>query len=185
MTLAAHAADTSRDDVVLVDDDDRAIGTMPKLEAHRLGRRHRAVSVIVRDGSGRLLLQQRAASKYHSAGLWTNTCCSHPRPEEAAHAAAARRLAEEMGIAAALGPLFIMQYRARVPGGLTEHELVHVFGGTSQDTPRPDPGEVAAWRWVAFDELVRDVQARPQAYTVWFRQFLAKFGPALAHFSRG
>src|SRR5262245_53833599 len=103
-------ADTSADAIILVDPDDRPIGTMPKLEAHRSGRLHRAVSVFVRDSQGRLLLQQRAIGKYHSGGLWTNSCCSHPRPGEGAAAAAARRLVEEMGLACSLTFLFPMRY---------------------------------------------------------------------------
>src|SRR5689334_21695042 len=122
-------ADNAADQVILVDADDRPLGTMAKLEAHRRGLRHRAVSVIVRDGKNRLLLQQRAAVKYHSPGLWTNTYCSHPRPGEAAIDAARRRLAEEMGVACALSFLFSTHYRADVPGGLIEDEVVHVFGG--------------------------------------------------------
>src|SRR5262245_32152936 len=121
--------DTSTDVVVLVAGDDRPIGTMPKLEAHRRGLLHRAVSVFVRDGSGRLLLQQRAVGKYHSGGLWTNTCCSHPRPGESAAEAAARRLDEEMGLACPLTFLFPMRYCATVSNGLVEHEIVKVFGG--------------------------------------------------------
>ena len=175
-------ADTSFDEVILIDRHDRAIGTMPKLEAHRQGRCHRAISVIIRDTSGRLLLQQRARSKYHSAGMWTNTCCSHPRPAEAAADTAARRLVEEMGIAAPLEALFCMRYRAQVSKHLIEHEFVHVFGGVSDQTPSPDAGEVADWRWRSLRDITDDVDERPEAYTVWFRKLLCEFKTEIARF---
>ena len=167
--------DTSSDLVILVDEQDRPIGTMPKLEAHRQGRCHRAISVIVRDRRGRLLLQQRALGKYHSGGLWTNACCSHPRAGESVADAAARRLLEEMGIAAPLKPLFSMCYRDRVSKQLIEHEFVHVFGGVSDQTPDPNAGEVADWRWQSLGDIMNDIVARPQLYTVWFRRFLQRF----------
>lgn len=163
--------DTSSDEVVLVDADDRPIGTMAKLEAHRLGLLHRAVSVLVRDSGGRLLLQRRALGKYHSGGLWTNTCCGHPRPGEGAMEAAARRLRDEMGFACPLTLLFSMRYRAPVPGGLVEHELVHVFGGRFDGTPEPDPGEAMAWRWRHPASIAEDVAKRPEDHTVWFRKY--------------
>jgi isopentenyl-diphosphate delta-isomerase len=175
-------ADTTHDDVVLVDADDREIGVMQKLEAHRLGRSHRAISVFVRDGGGRLLLQRRAAGKYHSAGLWSNTCCSHPRPGEHALCAAVRRLREEMGVVAQLSPLFSTHYRALVAEGLIEDEIVHVFGGISRQMPDPDAAEVADWCWKTLDEIENDVRERPQAYTIWFRQFLDEFEPEIARF---
>jgi isopentenyl-diphosphate delta-isomerase len=175
-------ADTSFDRVILIDRHDRAIGTMPKLEAHRQGRRHRAISVIVRDTSGRLLLQQRATGKYHSAGMWTNTCCSHPRPGEDVADAAARRLVEEMGIVAPLKPLFCMRYRAQVSKQLIEHEFVHVFGGVSDRAPSPDASEVADWRWKPLGDVINDVDQRPQAYTVWFRKILREFKTEIARF---
>ncbi|KAB2917427.1 MAG: isopentenyl-diphosphate Delta-isomerase [Hyphomicrobiaceae bacterium] len=178
-------ADTTSDLVILVDEQDRAIGTMPKLEAHRAGRCHRAISVIVRDRRGRLLLQQRALGKYHSGGLWTNACCSHPRPGESVADAAARRLVEEMGIAAAVEPLFSTCYRDRVSQRLIEHEFVHVFGGVTDQTPDPNADEVADWRWQSLDEVVSDIETRPQLYTVWFRMFLQRFEDDLARFVAG
>ncbi|ALK10366.1 isopentenyl-diphosphate Delta-isomerase [Blastochloris viridis] len=161
--------------VVLLDGADLPIGTAEKLDAHRQGLKHLAISVIVRDGAGRWLLQRRAAGKYHSGGLWTNTCCSHPRPGEAVPAAAARRLVEEMGIACPLELAFVTTYRAAVEPDLIEHEVVHVFLGTYDGAISPDPDEVDAWRWVAVAELVEDIDARPDAYTVWFRHYVADF----------
>jgi isopentenyl-diphosphate Delta-isomerase len=167
------------DEVILVDADDRPVGTSAKLDAHRRGLRHRAFSVIVRDRGNRLLLQQRAAGKYHSGGLWTNTCCGHPRPGEATLAAARRRLTEEMGFTCPMTLLFITHYRAAVSNELTEDEIVHVFGGRFDGTPEPDPREVADWTWRAPDDVARDVDARPDAYTVWFRKYCHQFWDAV------
>lgn len=168
------------DPVVLVDAGDMPVGTAGKLEAHEKGLRHRAISVLVRDGAGRFLLQQRNPAKYHSGGLWTNACCSHPLPGEAADAAARRRLAEEMGFVCEIAPLFVFHYNAAVPGGLIENEVVHVFGGRYDGAIAPDPVEVSAWKWVGFDELVADIDARPERYTVWFRQYVGRHRDMLA-----
>ena len=172
-------SENSADDVILVDADDRPLGTMGKLAAHQQGLRHRAISVIVRDRDNRLLLQRRATGKDHSGGLWTNTCCSHPRPGEDTREAAERRLQQEMGITCALTHLFTTHYRADVPGGLIEDEVVHVFGGRHDGVPDPDPQEVADWCWKTPDELARDIDARPELYTVWFREYRRRFWPAM------
>jgi isopentenyl-diphosphate delta-isomerase len=177
------AVDTTNDRVVLVDKWDRPIGAMRKLDAHRLGRRHRAFSVIVRNSEGKLLLQRRNTTKYHSGGLWTNTCCSHPRPGEEVGRAAQRRLAEEMGIAAELLPLFSLRYRAQVSEQLIEHEFLHVYGGISDETPQPDSSEVAAWRWVTLAEVTQDIRVHPIAYTYWFGKILRDFAPEMALFT--
>ena len=139
------------------------------------GLRHRALSVIIGDRRGRVLLHRRAAGKYHSGGLWTNTCCSHPRPGEPTGDAAVRRLAEEMGINCALAPLFTMNYRADVSNGLVEDEIVHVFGGHFNGAPAPNPHEVSEWCWKSFAEIERDVDERPEIYTVWFRKIRHEF----------
>jgi isopentenyl-diphosphate delta-isomerase len=176
-------ADTTHDHVILVDQYDNEIGIMPKLEAHRRGRCHRAISVLIRDAAGRLLLQQRATGKYHSGGLWSNTCCSHPRPGEDVLHAAMRRLREEMGIVACLSPLFTIHYRARVSDQFIEDEFIHVFGGTGGRSPSPNAFEVAGWCWKTLAEIEQDVRERPQAYTVWFRRFLDEFEQEIARFA--
>lgn len=155
--------------VILVDRTDSPIGTEDKLRAHRLGRLHRAFSIFVFHPAGPVLLQRRAAAKYHSGGLWCNTCCSHPRPGESVGAAARRRLREEMGITCGLRPAFAFIYRAQVDGGLIEHEYDHVLIGQTTARPRTDPREVADWRWVDRAVLDRDVRARPSGYAAWFR----------------
>ncbi len=172
-------SETAEERVVLVDEADRPIGTAPKLEAQRQGRLHRALSVVVRDRAGRFLLQKRARGKYHSGGLWTNTCCSHPRPDEPVAEAARRRLAEEMGIEAEPVPILTTIYRAELDNGLIEHELVHVFAVTYEGPVRPDPAEADGFAWVAPDELVADIARRPERYSYWFKLYVREHWPAL------
>jgi isopentenyl-diphosphate Delta-isomerase len=154
--------------VILVDSNDTPVGVCEKQAAHVAGVLHRAFSVFIFDGSGRMLLQRRASTKYHSGGLWSNTCCSHPRPGEETAAAAQRRLSEEMGIACAVDRLFSFVYRAPVGGGLVEHEFDHVFTGRFDGQPAPDTAEVEAWRWISFGELQRALRDRPHNFTPWF-----------------
>jgi isopentenyl-diphosphate Delta-isomerase len=173
------------DFVVLVDNNDVPTGRLEeKLEAHRQGDLHRAFSVLLSDGTGRLLLQRRALSKYHSGGLWTNTCCGHPRPGEAVSAAAERRLREEMGIACRLKPLFRTHYRAAVSNGLIENEYVHVLGGQFEGVPKPDPREVEDWRFETLEAIYEDVARRPELYSVWCFKYVTEFASALAYLER-
>jgi len=155
--------------VVLVDEQDNEIGVMEKLQAHIEGRRHRAISVFIFNSRGELLLQQRATGKYHSAGLWTNTCCSHPRPGEAPQAAATRRLHEEMGIASELREAFTFVYKAQLENSLTEYEYDHVFTGTCDDVPQPDASEASAWRYIKPEDVLVEVSAQPERFTEWFK----------------
>jgi len=155
--------------VVLVDRDDVPVGTAEKMRAHRLSLLHRAFSVFVFDGRGRLLMQRRAPDKYHSGGLWSNTVCSHPRPGESPADAAHRRLIEEMGFDCVLEPVFSFIYRADVGAGLHEHELDHVFTGTFDGDPIPNPAEADAWRWIDPEELRHELATRPGGFTYWFR----------------
>lgn len=154
--------------VILVDELDGELGSEVKLLAHVEGRLHRAFSIFVFDGAGRLLLQRRAASKYHSAGLWSNTCCGHPRPGEATEEAAHRRLREEMGFDTKLRWVFGFTYRAEFGNGLFEHEYDHVFVGEFRGTPVPDPGEVAAWRWAEIPEVLSRAEEAPEEWAAWF-----------------
>lgn len=155
--------------VVLVDENDRETGIMEKIEVHRRGLLHRAFSVFILDSKGKLLLQRRSWDKYHSPGLWTNTCCSHPRPGEAVADAATRRLNEEMGITCYLEESFTFIYRAEFENGLTEHEFDHVLVGVSDDKPTPDPREVDSYKYTDLEELEKDMADNPHDYTVWFR----------------
>jgi isopentenyl-diphosphate delta-isomerase len=157
-----------RETVVLVDENDREVGTAEKLEAHVSGALHRAFSVFVLNGRGELLLQRRAAGKYHCGGLWTNTCCGHPRPGEPVAAGARRRLREEMGIDCELTPAGTFVYRAEVGGGLVEHEYDHVFLARHDADPSPDPAEADAWRWAELEPLIAQAEAFPAEFTPWF-----------------
>ncbi len=161
--------------VVLVDEQDNETGIMEKQEAHVQGALHRAISVFVFNSKNELLLQQRAAGKYHSALLWTNTCCSHPRPGETVENAATRRLHEEMGLECNLELAFSFIYKASFDNGLTEHEYDHVFTGTSDALPMPDQNEVAAWKYVSPEELKRSMENEPGQYTEWFRICIDKW----------
>ena len=157
--------------VILVDAEDREVGTLGKLAAHEDGgKRHRAFSVFVADGRGRWLLQRRAGGKYHFPGLWTNACFRHPRPGEETAAAAHRRLREELGFDCALQERFQFEYRATSEAeGLTEHELDHVFTGVYGGEVRPNPEEVGEVRWADPAELEREMKERPEGFTPWFR----------------
>ncbi len=160
--------------VVLVDAAGAVIGSAEKLEAHRApGMLHVAFSVVVLNSHGGVLLQRRASEKHHFRGLWSNTCCSHPRPGEPVVAAGERRLAEEMGFTTRLVDIGSFTYRATDPdSGLVEHEVDHVLVGRHAGDPDPDPSEVGAWRWVEFGSLMADVAARPGRYTPWLPQVL-------------
>lgn len=160
----------SEEFVILVDEHDRETGRMEKMEAHRQGVLHRAFSVFIFNSAGEWLLQQRATGKYHSGGLWTNSCCSHPRPGETVADAALRRLGEEMGIAAPLTHRFQFIYKAALDHGLTEHELDHVFTGQFDGTPVLSPDEAMAWKWMSAAEIRAAIAANPEQFTVWFRE---------------
>lgn len=142
---------------------------MEKMEAHYKGVLHRAFSIILLNNRGELLLQKRAANKYHSAGLWTNTCCSHPRPGESDMDAAQRRLQEEMGITCELTEAFSFTYKADLGDGLFEHEFDHVFTGTYSSRPEVNPDEVADWLYMAPEMIARDLKEHPEEYTYWFK----------------
>lgn len=154
--------------VVLVNERDAETGTLGKLRAHREGRLHRAFSVFVVNSRGEMLLQRRAAGKYHSGGLWSNACCGHPRPGEATEAAARRRLREEMGFGCDLSRVFGFVYRVELEEGMREHEYDHVFLGRWDGEPRPDPEEVEGWRWEEPGTVLRELERDREAYTHWF-----------------
>ena len=155
--------------VILVDAIDREIGTMEKMEAHKKGLLHRAFSILLFDDQGRMLIQKRAVGKYHSSGLWTNTCCSHPLPGESLDQATRRRLKEEMGID--LQPAFshAFIYSAELDQDLIEHEYDHVFVGTFNGTPKVNEKEVQDWKYVDVQWLQRDMETHPDNYTEWFK----------------
>lgn len=155
--------------VILVDENDRQIGLMEKQAAHVNPHLHRAFSIFIFNSKGELLMQQRALSKYHSPGLWTNTCCSHPRAGETTADAASRRLMEEMGMACPMHEVYTFIYNAPVGQGLTEHEFDHVFIGQSDDTPIINHEEVESWKYMTVADLKEDIQLHPEQYTEWFK----------------
>jgi isopentenyl-diphosphate delta-isomerase len=158
--------------LVLVDEDNREVGVMNKLEAHKRGLLHRAISVFVFDAEGKLILQRRAAGKYHSGGQWANTCCSHPRPGESAQDAAHRRLFEELGFDCDLAYRMRIRYQAAVGSGLIENELVSVYVGDHDGELAPDPQEVSEWRAVRTEDLSREIEAAPDLFTPWLRIYV-------------
>ncbi|AWA29811.1 isopentenyl-diphosphate delta-isomerase [Flavobacterium magnum] len=165
----------TEEQVILVDENDNQIGLMPKLEAHEKAMLHRAFSVFILNDNKEIMLQQRAAGKYHSPLLWTNTCCSHQREGETNIEAGTRRLFDEMGIRTDLKELFHFIYKAPFDNGLTEHELDHVMIGWYNGSPSLNPEEAEDWKWMAVEDIKADMAKRPQVYTVWFRIIFDEF----------
>jgi isopentenyl-diphosphate delta-isomerase len=160
--------------VILVNEQDQELGVMEKMQAHQQAKLHRAISVFVFNSKKELLLQKRAATKYHSTNLWANTCCSHPKPKEDTLDAAKRRLQEEMGLRCDLKYIFNFTYLANLENGLSEHELDHVFFGFSDDVPKPNPEEVAAYKYMSLPEIENQLKQNPQEFTVWFKLIFAR-----------
>ena len=155
--------------LVLVDAEDKEVGLMEKMEVHRCGLLHRAFSVLLYNEQGEMLLQQRALLKYHGGGLWTNACCSHPKPGEKLEDAVNRRLKEELGLTSDCRKIHHFIYRAELDNGLIEHEFDYIFVGLAKDTPQINEEEVADWKFVNVGLLKKDIQNYPQHYTPWFK----------------
>ena len=156
-------------DVILVDEQDRPLGTMGKMEVHEKALLHRAFSVFIFNDNGQMLLQKRAAKKYHSANLWTNACCSHPKPAENTLQAAAKRLQEEMGFTTSIKKAFDFTYKTSFDNGLTEHEFDHVFVGKFSGTIQANPDEVGDYCYMSMAEIKASILSSPDKYTVWFK----------------
>lgn len=165
--------------MILVRESNRAVGSADKLTVHRQGLLHRAFSIFLVDDQGRLLLQQRHPAKYHSGGLWANTCCGHPRPGELTRVAAARRLREELGVPADLTFRLHSRYRAALGGGMYENEFVYLYFGRIRQRPDPHPGEISAIDFLSLDALSRQCAAEPSTIAVWLRHYLVNHGQAL------
>ena len=163
------------DNVILVDVHDKQIGLMPKLEAHEKGVLHRAFSVFIFNNKGELMLQRRALSKYHSPGLWTNTCCSHQRDGESNILAAKRRLNEEMGFVTELVEKTSFIYKANFDNGLTEHELDHIIVGKYNHSPVINCSEVDSWKWMSMEDIRNNINDQPHNYTAWFKIIFKKY----------
>jgi len=160
--------------VILVDKKDKEIGTEFKLKAHKEGKLHRAFSIFVFNSQKELLLQKRSSKKYHSGGLWTNTCCSHPKPKETVMSAAHRRLKEEMAFDCDLQEVFSFIYKAKLDNELTEHEFDHTLIGTFNGNPIINTKEAEDFKWVSLDFLETDIQENPNKYTYWFKKCYKK-----------
>lgn len=161
--------------VILVDENDNEIGIEEKMKAHEDARLHRAFSIFIFNSNGEMLLQQRACDKYHSGCLWTNACCSHPRPGETVEQAAHRRLMEELGFDTDMRKAFHFIYKAEFDHGLTEHEFDHVFIGQYDGSINSNPDEVEDFKWIDLETLHKEMKENPDDYTVWFKIALDKF----------
>jgi isopentenyl-diphosphate delta-isomerase len=161
--------------VILVDEQDQQTGVMNKLEAHQKGSLHRAFSVFILNDKNELLLQQRADTKYHSPGLWSNTCCSHPAPGETTLMAAHRRLQEEMGFDCELKPMFTLRYESEVGDGLTENEYDHIYYGSYNGSVTPAEDEVQEYKFAALPDIMDWIEEYPEDFTAWFHIVLPKF----------
>lgn len=164
-----------RDQVVTVNEQDEQLGTLDKLEAHKSGVLHRAFSIFIVNKNNELLLQQRAADKYHSQNLWSNTCCSHPMPGEETLDAAHRRLMEEMGFDCDLQFMFTLRYCSDVGNGLTENEMDHVYFGRYDGPVNTNPEEVQNHRFISPEKLLQETAEQPQRFTAWLHLALPKF----------
>ena len=163
------------DKVILVDVNDNQIGLMPKLEAHEKGVLHRAFSVFIFNNNGELMLQKRAFTKYHSPGLWTNTCCSHQREGESNIYSAKRRLSEEMGFVTELQEKTSFIYKAKFDNGLIEHELDHIIVGNYNQSPIINSFEVDSWKWMSMEDIKNNIKDQPYNYTAWFKIIFEKY----------
>lgn len=163
------------DKVILVDVNDNQIGLMPKLEAHEKGVLHRAFSVFIFNNNGELMLQKRALTKYHSPGLWTNTCCSHQREGESNIYSAKRRLSEEMGFVTELQEKTSFIYKAKFDNGLIEHELDHIIVGNYNQSPIINSFEVDSWKWMSMEDIKNNIKDQPYNYTAWFKIIFEKY----------
>lgn len=162
--------------LILVNQYDQQVGTERKLKVHRDGLLHRAFSIFIFNTKGELMLQRRTLGKYHSGGLWTNTCCGHPRPRETTLAAAHRRLKEEMGFDCHLQEIRTITYQAQVSNNLIEHEFDHIYVGQFDDKPVLNPDEVSDWLCISTPDLLEWIAAQPQVFTVWFIKILSEAG---------
>jgi isopentenyl-diphosphate delta-isomerase len=166
--------------LILVDENNRATGVGTKTHIHRAGLLHRAFSIFIVDHKGRILLQRRSLEKYHSGGLWANSCCGHPRPGERTLTAARRRLTEELGIDAPLTFGFFSRYRTKLDGGMHENEYVYVYFGPLTAQPDPDPAEVSEVEFASADDIARDIAGKPDRYVYWLRHYFKDHGSEIA-----
>ncbi|HLD50962.1 isopentenyl-diphosphate delta-isomerase [candidate division WWE3 bacterium RIFOXYC1_FULL_40_10] len=168
--------------VILIDNKNKPLGEMEKMEAHEKGLLHRAFSIFVFNIKGELLIQRRALKKYHCGELWSNTCCGHPRPGEDVIEAAKRRLMEEMGFSCELTPLMEHYYEVELDHNLKEHEITHVFVGNYDLEPNINIDEACDWEWISLEELAEEIEQDPEGFTPWFKQILPKLADYMTTF---
>jgi isopentenyl-diphosphate delta-isomerase len=180
----AKSRTVSDEPLILVDEDNRATGSCGKTDVHRAGLLHRAFSIFLVDERGRLVLQQRSAKKYHSGGLWANSCCGHPRPGERTATAARRRLREELGVSERLSFGFFARYQAPLDHGMHENELVYVYFGRLTAEPRPDPAEVADVAFLSCEEVKRRLGKNPTSFAFWFQHYFRNHAVEIARLAR-
>jgi isopentenyl-diphosphate delta-isomerase len=178
------AAPAGEEQLILVDERNRATGFAGKTAVHRAGLLHRAFSIFIVDGRGRVVIQQRSPKKYHSGGLWANSCCGHPRPGERTASAARRRLDEELGLRSALTFGFYARYRAELGNGMHENELVYVYFGRLRSEPNPDPDEIADIAHLSCDDISRRISREPDAFAAWFKHYFRNHGADIARLAQ-
>jgi isopentenyl-diphosphate delta-isomerase len=171
---------TSEEQLILVDERNRATGSAGKTAIHRAGLLHRAFSIFVVDARGHIVVQRRSPEKYHSGGLWANSCCGHPRCGERTVAAARRRLGQELGVTSALSFGFFARYQAELGNGMHENEFVYVYFGRLKSEPSPDPAEIADIAYLSFDDIGRRIKREPHSFTFWFKHYLRNHGAEIA-----
>jgi isopentenyl-diphosphate delta-isomerase len=174
----------SEEQLILVDEGNRATGSGGKTAVHRAGLLHRAFSIFLVDDRGRLVLQQRSLVKYHSGGLWANSCCGHPRPGEQTIVAARRRLNEELGVTASLSFGFFARYRTELDNGMQENEFVYVYFGRLAGEPRPDPAEIADVAFLSCDEITLRIKTDPNSFAFWFRHYFGNHAADIARLAK-
>jgi isopentenyl-diphosphate delta-isomerase len=170
--------------LILVDEGNRAIGSAAKTAVHRAGLLHRAFSIFVVDDSARIVLQRRNPKKYHSGGLWANSCCGHPRPGERTTTAAHRRLYEELGVRSALSFGFFARYHSKLDNGMHENEFVYVYFGRLVSTPQPHPDEIVDVAFLPFDDIRRRIEREPESFTAWFKHYFRNHGAEIARLAK-
>ncbi len=162
------------EEVILVNKEDKELGAGEKLDIHRKGLLHRAFSIFIFNSKGEMMLQKRALTKYHGAGLWSNACCGHPRPNEDLIAAMKRRLMEEMGFECVFERMFDYIYQVKLDKGMMEHEFLHVYKGVFDGIPKINPEEADGWKWISMAELREDIKKHPDKYSPWFKLSLER-----------
>ena len=182
--LSTRAPPAGEEQLILVDERNRATGSAGKTAVHRAGLLHRAFSIFIVDGRGRVVIQQRSPKKYHSGGLWANSCCGHPRPGERTASAARRRLDEELGLRSALSFGFFARYRAELGSGMHENEFVYVYFGRLRSEPKPDPDEIADIAHLSCNDISRRISREPDSFAAWFKHYFRNHGAEIARLAR-